>query len=353
MSATLRALVVCPGRGSYGRPQLGSLTTTAADVPDLAGADIVGALDRFRLARGRPTLSELDRGSAYAPRLHVAGEHASLLTFACTAVDVAALDPARVEVVGVTGNSMGFYTALFVAGALDLIGAATLVDTLGAYQADNVQGGQLVYPVVDEAWRPDPALAAAVERALAVPGVYVSIRLGGSVVLGVESSALDAARAALPPLERGGVAYPLALPLHSAFHTPVMARARARATAELAELPIRSPAVTLVGGDGAVHRPWADPRALLAYTLGPQVTEPFDFTLAIATALGDLGPDTVILPGPGDNLGGAIAQAMIACRWRGLRDRADFVAAQASDRPVVVAMSRPAQRALVARSLNA
>ncbi|HWU87159.1 MAG TPA: hypothetical protein VN253_07790, partial [Kofleriaceae bacterium] len=161
----LRALVVCPGRGSYGRAQLGSLR---------AGSPITAALDRFRADLGRPKLTELDGAPEFSPRLHVAGEHASLLTFACTAVDLAAIgagEPgragsaiarARVDVVGVTGNSMGFYTALYAAGALSLLEAARLVETLGAYQAERVIGGQLVYPLVGDDWRPSPLLADAV-----------------------------------------------------------------------------------------------------------------------------------------------------------------------------------------------
>jgi acyl transferase domain-containing protein len=335
----IRAVVACPGRGSYGRAQIGGLRT---------GAPIVAALDRFRSALGRPGVSELDR-AAFTPKLHVAGEHASVLTFACTAVDCAAIDRARVDVVGVTGNSMGFYTALHVAGALDLHAAAYLVETLGNYQAENVIGAQLVYPTVDEAWRPDPALVGAVLGALAEPGVYLSIRLGGAVVLGVDEGGLERARRVLPPLERAGLTYPLQLPLHSAFHTPLMTGARDRARADLAGLAVRSPAVTLVGGDGTVYRPWADAQALWAYTIGAQIVEPFDFELAVATALGELGPDAVILPGPGDTLGGAVAQIMIARGWRGLRDRQDFMDAQAGDQPVVLAMSRPEQRARVAR----
>ena len=199
--AAIRAVIVCPGRGSYGRAQIGSL-------PD--GDPIVAALDRFRSALGRPGVSELDR-AAFTPRLHVAGEHASILTFACTAVDVAAIDRRAIDVVGVTGNSMGFYTALHVAGALDLDAAATLVETLGSYQANHVIGGQLVYPTVDDRWRPDPALAAAATAALAEPGVYLSIRLGGAIVLGADAGGLDRARRVLPPLERGGLTYPLYL----------------------------------------------------------------------------------------------------------------------------------------------
>ena len=334
----LRALIVCPGRGSYGRAQLGSLP---------AGDPIVGALDRLRGGLGRPAISALDRAAAYTPELHVAGEHASLLTFGATAVDLAAIDRDKVDLVGVTGNSMGFYTALYAAGALDLGDAARLVETLGHYQAGNVIGGQLMYPLVGDDWRPSSAYDGAIAAALDHPGVHVSIRLGGTIVLGADADGLAHARRVLPPIERGGLRYPAQLPLHSAFHTPLMVATGERARADLADLPIRSPAITLIGGDGVVHRPWASPAALWAYTLGAQITQPFDLARAIATALGELGPDVLVLPGPGDSLGGALAQILIAQRWRGLRDRADFVAMQDSDRPIVVAMQRPAQRVRV------
>lgn len=334
----LRALVVCPGRGSYGRAQLGSLP---------AGDPIVAALDRFRAGLGRPAVSALDRAPEYAPQLHVAGEHASLLTFACTAVDLAAIARDRIHVVGVTGNSMGWYSALCAAGALDLDGAARLIETLGHYQAGNVIGAQLMYPVADDQWQRALVLAAAVDAALDHPGVHVSIRLGGTIVLGVDADGLAHARRVLPPIERGGMRYPVQLPLHSAFHTPLMAATSERARRDLADLPIGSPSVALIGGDGVVHPPWASPAALLAYTLGPQIVEPFDFERAIATALGELGPDVVVLPGPGDALGSAIAQVLIDRGWRGLRDRAGFLAMQASERPIVLAMHRPEQRARV------
>jgi len=338
----LRALLVCPGRGSYGRAQLGSLP---------AGDPIIAALDQFRARLGRPTLSELDRAPEYALPIHVAGEHASLLTFGATAVDLAAIDRDKVDLVGVTGNSMGFYTALHASGALDLDGAARLVETLGHYQAGNVIGGQLMYPLVDDDWRPSDttsaATSAAITAALDHPDVHVSIRLGGTIVLGASTEGLAHARRVLPAIERGGMRYPAQLPLHSAFHTPLMAATAERAQRDLADLPLRSPAITLFGGDGTVHRPWADPAALWPYTLGAQIIETFDFARAIATALGELGPDVIVLPGPGDSLGSAIAQILIAQRWRGLARRADFAAMQASDRPILLAMQRPEQRARI------
>jgi len=272
------------------------------------------------------------------------------LTFACTAVDLAAIARDRIDIVGATGNSLGFYSALYATGALDLEGAARLIETLGHYQAGNVIGAQLMYPVADDQWRRSPALAAAVDAALDHPGVHVSIRLGGTIVLGTDADGLAHARRVLPAIERGGMRYPVQLPLHSAFHTPLMGPTAERARRDLADLALRSPSITLIGGDGTVHRPWASPAALRDYTLGPQLVEPFDFERAIATAVGELGPDVVVLPGPGDSLGSAVAQVLIAERWRGLSDRAGFLAMQAGERPIALAMQRPDQRARVVAS---
>jgi [acyl-carrier-protein] S-malonyltransferase len=334
----VRCLLVCPGRGSYGASELGQLSSRHP---------VVAELDAFRRRLGRPALTELDQAPAFSPRLHAAGEHASLLTFACTAVDVAALSP-EVEVVGVVGNSMGWYSALWAAGALQLGEAARLVETMGAYQANNVIGGQFVYPVVDEQWRPSAELAGLVARALEEPGVHPSIRLGGSVVLGVAEDSFERVKALLPKLSRGGHSYPLQLPLHSAFHTPLMAATAARAQQGLADLDVRRPATTMVDGHARVHRPWVSPEALRQYTLGAQVTEPFDFSACLTTAVGELGPESIVIAGPGDTLGAPVAQALITRGFRGLRDRRDFLEAQAGPSPLVISMARSDQRTRVA-----
>jgi [acyl-carrier-protein] S-malonyltransferase len=57
-------------------------------------------------------------------------------------------------------------------------------------------------------------------------------------------------------------------------------------------------------------------------------------------------PDRIVLLGPGDTLGGAIAQALIAIEWRGLRSKRDFQEMQAGE-PFLIAMGREDQRALV------
>ncbi len=337
----MRLMLLCPGRGSYAREQLGSLP---------ASSPALDWLDAFRAGLGRPTLRELDAAERYSARLHVAGENASILTFGATLADLEALDPNKARLVCVAGNSMGWYTALGASGALSLAEAARLVETMGSYQAGNVQGGQVLYPTADEQWRPAPQLQARVDEALTWPGVELSIRLGGMAVLGGPREAVRTLLSELPEVVRGPRSFPLQLPLHSAFHTPLLAETRARAEAELADLPFRAPRVPLVDGRGQVWPAgWADPAAMRAWTLGDQVTVAYDFGAMVRSALGELGPDVVLLPGPGSNLAGAVAQVMIAEGWQGIHSKDDFLARQKAD-PIVLAMAWPDQRARAAQA---
>jgi len=320
-----RALIVCPGRGSYGREQLGSLAGEKGP-----GAAVVEACDAHRVARDRPRVSELDAAERYSAARHVAGEHASLLTFAVSLVDLARLDADRYDIVGVTGNSMGWYTALAAAGALSLADAIELVDRMGAYQAGHVIGGQVMMPVVDEAWVPDVSLRAAIDGAMAEARaaghtVEISIELGSFVVLGADAPGVKRLMASLPPQSRGSRTFPVQLPLHSAFHTSLLADTSRRAQQELAHLGFGPPRVPLVDGHGRVHRPWsADPERLRAYTLGAQVTETYDFARALRVSLRHCAPDVVIALGPGNALGGPIAWGLVREGWRGVRARGDL-----------------------------
>ncbi len=332
-----RIAVVCPGRGSYTRDLLGSLGRSPPG-PSLLAADA------FRAALGRPTPSAMDAAPSYSSRLHVAGENASILTMAASLADADAL--ANVDVACVIGNSMGWYTALAVAGALPLPDAFTLVETMGQYQVDNVVGGQVLYPLVDDAWRalPSPELDAALAG---IPDLHVSIRLGGQAVVGGTQAALDALLKRLPPRKMGDRDAPFQLPLHSAFHTPLMRATSERARGELADLGWRAPAVPLVDGRGVVFRPLhADPVALRDYTLGAQVTEPYDFGEGVRVALREYAPDAVVLLGPGGNLGGAVAQVLIEEGWRQIDSRAAFTRVQ-TEAPFVISLARPEQRALL------
>jgi len=111
---------------------------------------------------------------------------------------------------------------------------------------------------------------------------------------------------------------------------------------------IGGPGVPMIDGRGHIWRPHAsNAEALRRYTFADQILEPYDFTRAIQVAVKEYAPDRIILLGPGDTLGGAIAQALIAIEWRGMRSKAEFQEAQASGAPVLLAMGREDQRALV------
>lgn len=346
----MRLLVACPGRGSYDRGSLGTLVGRGLDA-----VAVVDAIDAYRAALGRPTATELDGADTFRTRLHVAGEHASVLTFACSLADLAELSDEH-EIVGVLGNSMGWYTALVAAGALSLREGLRLVETMGAWQADDVIGGQLLYPTAGADWRSDPERVQAVEEALeavraAGHGAWHSIRLGGFAVLGADAPGIKALLAALPPIELSGRSFPIQLPLHSAFHTPLMAETRARAEIELADLDVRAPRVPLFDGRGAVFRPtWADPAALRAWTLGEQVTATFDFDAAVVSALHHTAPDAITLLGPGNTLGGPLARILVRDGWGGASTREAFEHMQ-SERSLLRSFAMaPQRRTLTGRS---
>jgi [acyl-carrier-protein] S-malonyltransferase len=99
--------------------------------------------------------------------------------------------------------------------------------------------------------------------------------------------------------------------------------------------------VTLVDGRGARWTPWStDPAALRDYTLGEQVTTPYRFASSLRVALREHAPDVLVLPGPGNSLGGICGQLVMAEGYRGIRSRADFEATQRSPTPVILSMRR-------------
>ena len=333
-----RCVVLCPGRGSYSKETLNSLQTLVSPKLDAA--------DSFRNGLGRPTVREMDASPKFRSSWHIAGENASCLTAGASAADFDQLS-SNIDIVGMCGNSMGWYTALGLSGALPFGEMLRLIETMGQYQKGNVVGGQIVYSLVDENWCIDPNRIQLVNEVVdEIPDLYWSIHLGGQAVLGGTTEALNEAMEKLPTVE-GPRPFPFKLPLHSAFHTPLMLETHRRALRDLTDLGIRTPSVPIIDGTGKLWRPQAcSPVSLLEYTLGAQVTEAYDFTAMIRSTLTQLAPDHIILLGPGSNLGGAVAHVLIAEQWQGIQSKEDFVVRQ-RENPFILAMGRAEQRAMV------
>jgi hypothetical protein len=140
---------------------------------------------------------------------------------------------------------------------------------------------------------------------------------------------------------------PLKLVNHGPFHSPLMQGSSKRAIEQLPGAWFGSPDVPMVDGRGRIWRPFAvNAEDLWRYTFVTQILETYDFTRGLQVAVREYAPDKIILLGPGDTLGGAIAQALIAIEWRGLKSKQDFQDAQAGD-PILLSMGREDQRALV------
>ncbi|MEM9106931.1 MAG: ACP S-malonyltransferase, partial [Pseudomonadota bacterium] len=56
-------------------------------------------------------------------------------------------------------------------------------------------------------------------------------------------------------------------------------------------------------------------------------------------------PDCIIVLGPGNSLGGAVAQSLIGIGWEGMQSKSDFVARQ-SEEPFLISMGLEDQRVL-------
>lgn len=330
-------VVVCPGRGTYNAPELGTLARHHAGHPDLA------RFDAIRAEAGKEMLTALDAMAKFVPSLHTRGDVSAPLIHAAAWCDFTAIDRDRFDIVAVTGNSMGWYTALGCAGALSPEHAFRVADAMGVNSQKHAVGGQMVLVLAGEDWRVDPALAAQVEAAVAAAGAQPSIRLGGMLVVAGSREALARLEAALPTLPRP----PLHLAGNGPFHTALMRPSAAAAREGLPLSWFGQPRVPLVDGRGAIWRRFAsEPASMWDYTFGAQILETYDFTRALTVAIREFAPDRIVLTGPGETLGGAIGQVLVALRWQGIDSKAAFQARQAAD-PILLAMGRPDQRARV------
>jgi malonyl CoA-acyl carrier protein transacylase len=209
-----RALLVCPGRGSYAERALGSLPV---------GHPFVERADALRAGYGLPSLAELDRAARFDPKLHLRPANVSLLIWLVNLIDAEAA-AAEHEITCVAGNSMGWYTALAVTGALSFEHGFRLVQDMALLQEEHQAehgGGQMIQPWVDDDWRPDAARRAAIEDVLASSDgeALLSIDLGGYAVLAGSEAGLKHLARTLPKVALGQTTYPFRLMQHGAYHT--------------------------------------------------------------------------------------------------------------------------------------
>jgi len=167
--------IVLAGRGSYTEKTMGELPTDHAWVQ---------RADELRAEYGLTKLTDLDQAEKFSGATHLRPANVSLLIWISSMLDAQrAID--ENECVCIAGNSMGWYTALSVAGALDFDDGFRLVQEMALLQEQLKGGGQCIYPLIDDEWRMDAERQAIVANAIDTSNgeAFRSIDLGGYAVL--------------------------------------------------------------------------------------------------------------------------------------------------------------------------
>ena len=331
-----RLVIICPGRGSYTRESSGYLNLNK----NIAVQEI-SWMNNQRKALNLPTLDDLD-SNTFKSKTHMIGVNASPLIYACSYVDFLSINKSKYEIVAITGNSMGWYTTLALSGVLAFKNAFKIINTMSLLTKDN-NGGQIIYPIVNQNWQIDESINEMILKEIEKVGAHVSIKLGGYIVIAGKQDALKKLLKKLPINDK----YPFQLPYHSAYHSSIMSSVPEMAFNLLPESLFIKPNIHIIDGRGHIWSPYSTKISeLYSYTLNNQVTQTYDFNSTINVAIKEFSPDKLVLLGPGNTLGGPIAQILIQNSWLNIDSKKTFTKKQKND-PYLISMSINEQRKIV------
>ena len=277
---------VFPGQGSQ---SLGMLAALAGVYPEVqatfAEASTALGYDLWAVAQQGPE-AHLNSTECTQPALLAAGVAAWRVWKSCKGRDPAAM----------AGHSLGEYTALVCAGALDFPAAVKLVEYRGQAMQQAVPPGQgamaAILGLEDEAVR-----AACVEAAQGEVVAAVNFNSPGQVVIAGSTQAVERAIAAC---NARGAKRALPLPVSVPSHCELMRPAAEKLAARLAALPISKPRIPVIHNvDVASHAGADEIRAALK----SQLYSPVRWVESVQR-LGKSGATTLVEFGPGKVLAG-------------------------------------------------
>ena len=223
-------------------------------------------------------------------------ENAQLATFVLSLVVLDATERLGLEPAACAGHSLGEYTALVAAGSLSFDDGIRLVAERGAAMqaaADETPGTMMAVLGLD-----DDSVEAACLRAEGEAWV-ANFNSPGQVVIAGTPESLERAAEIAKSL---GAKRVIAFPVGGAFHTPLMAPARARLREALGSVIFREPDPMIVANvDARVHSDPADWPGLLS----AQLCGPVRWRQSLA-ALEQQGMSTYLELGPGSVLTGLV-----------------------------------------------
>ena len=220
--------------------------------------------------------------------------NAQLATYVLSLVVLDAIERVGIEPTSCAGHSLGEYTALTASGALGFEDGVRLVVERGAamhHTAEERVGTMAAILGAD-----DDTVEAACQRAEGE--VWVANYNAPSQV--VIAGTPDAVAVAGGIAKELGARRVMAFPVAGAFHTALMAPARARLRKALADTPFTDPEIPVVANVDARVHPTAEEWPAL---LSAQLCSPIRWRQSLAT-LAELGATQLVEVGPGGVLTG-------------------------------------------------
>ena len=245
--AKKRVVVVCPGRGSYTRETSNYLSGLKPDI-----SNHIINFDKKRESENLTKISELDKNN-FRSKIHMTGENASPLIYACSVKDFMLIDKTKYDIVAICGNSMGWYIALALGGAITFDKGYDLIQAMGTLTQNHGSGGQIIYPIINDEWQIDIDKKDLVLKEIENTNSFISIYLGGYIVIGGDQNSLDRLLKKLPRNDK----YPFQIPFHSAFHTSLLGGVVSIAQSSFNHNMFNRPSIPLVDGRGNICSPWS------------------------------------------------------------------------------------------------
>lgn len=278
--------MVFPGQGSQAVGMLSELAASSPQVVETFGqASEVLGYDLWRLVQDGPA-EELNATAITQPAMLAAG----------VAVWRSWLARGGVWPVVMAGHSLGEYTALVCAGALDYADAVALVAARGRCMQSAVPAG--IGAMAAILGLDDAAVAGVCARAAEGDVVEpVNFNSPGQVVIAGHAAAVERATAFA---REAGAKRAVLLPVSVPSHCSLMESAASEFADRLAQVEIAGPQVPVIQNvDATAH---TDP-ALIRDNLGKQLYSPVQWVKSVQ-AMAAHGVSRVIEAGPGKVLAG-------------------------------------------------
>jgi len=297
---------VFPGQGAQsigmGR-DLYEASATAREIFELADATLGFALTQLCFEGPEDALTATENAQPALLAVCVA-----LLAALAGSVDISSVVGRRSSVVA--GHSLGEYSALVAAGAIDFPTALRLVRRRGELMSEAREGSMAAVIGIDEAALEQICRAVSAEDA---PVVIANYNSPGQLVISGAGAAVE--RACALAKERGAKRA-LPLKVSAAFHSPLMraaAEGLAASVAQAAIVDARTPVISNVSAEPLTR---AD---AIRHELIAQVTSPVRWIASMRRMSAD-GIDTFVEIGPGSVLTGLIKRIVPDARLANVSD---------------------------------